>query len=60
MKKNLGSVDRKIRIVAGVVLLAVGLISQSWWGLIGLVPLLTAGINFCPLYTVLGFSTIKK
>ena len=60
MKKNVGGVDRIVRIVIGVVLLAIGLITQSWWGLIGLVPLLTAGLNFCPMYTVLGFSSAKK
>ena len=60
MKKNIGGIDRIIRISLGVVLLAVGLFTQSWYGLIGLVPLLTAGINFCPLYATLGFSTAKK
>jgi type IV secretory pathway TrbD component len=60
MKKNVGGVDRIIRIVLGVVILAVGLITQSWWGLIGLVPLLTAGMNFCPLYTIIGINTVKK
>jgi type IV secretory pathway TrbD component len=60
MKKNVGGADRIIRIVLGVVILAVGLITQSWWGLIGLVPLLTAGMNFCPLYTIIGINTVKK
>jgi hypothetical protein len=60
MTKNIGSADRIVRIIIGVVIIAAGLIFQSWWGLIGLVPLLTAGLNFCPLYTVLGISTTKK
>ena len=59
MKKNVGGIDRIIRVVLGVVILAAGLFTQSWWGLICLVPLLTASINFCPLYAVLGFSTSK-
>jgi len=60
MKKNVGGADRAIRVVLGIALLAVGLITQSWWGLIGLVPLLTAGMNFCPLYTIIGINTVKK
>jgi hypothetical protein len=60
MKKNVGGVDRIVRIVIGVILLAIGLIAQSWWGLIGLVPLLTAGLNFCPLYTLIGVNSVKK
>jgi type IV secretory pathway TrbD component len=60
MTKNVGNIDRNIRIVIGIAALALGLIYQSWWGLIGIVPLATAGMNFCPLYTILGMSTIKK
>jgi hypothetical protein len=60
MKANVGSIDRVLRIVLGLALLsAVFLLDDSarWFGLIGLVPLLTATIRFCPLYTVLGVST---
>jgi hypothetical protein len=60
MSKNVGSADRNIRIGLGVVVIILGVVLQSWWGLIGLVPLLTAGMSFCPLYAVLGLSTIKK
>jgi type IV secretory pathway TrbD component len=60
MLKNVGSADRNIRLVLGVVIIIAGVVLQSWWGLIGLVPLLTAGLNFCPLYTVFGISTNKK
>jgi hypothetical protein len=60
MKKNMGKADRYIRLLIGVVIIALGIIYQSWWGLIGLVPLLTAGMNFCPLYTIFGMSTDKK
>lgn len=60
MLKNVGSADRNIRIGLGVVIIIVGVALQSWWGLIGLLPLLTAGISFCPLYAVLGMSTRKK
>jgi hypothetical protein len=60
MLKNVGSADRNIRIGLGVVIIILGVALQSWWGLIGLLPLLTAGISFCPLYAVLGMSTRKK
>jgi hypothetical protein len=57
MKKNMGKTDRIIRIVLGVMLLAIGVIYQFWWGAIGIIPLVTASINFCPLYTALGIKT---
>jgi type IV secretory pathway TrbD component len=60
MLKNVGSADRNIRIILGIAIIIVGIVLQSWWGLIGLLPLLTAGISFCPLYSVLGMSTRKK
>ncbi|MGD1007556.1 MAG: DUF2892 domain-containing protein [Ignavibacteriaceae bacterium] len=60
MTKNVGNLDRNIRLVIGIAIIALGIIYQSWWGLIGVVPLLTAGLNFCPLYSVLGMSTKKK
>jgi type IV secretory pathway TrbD component len=60
MLKNVGSADRNIRIGLGIAIIIVGVVLQSWWGLVGLLPLLTAGLNFCPLYAILGISTNKK
>lgn len=60
MKKNVGGTDRVLRIVLGLVIIALGILYQSWWGLIGIVPLATAFINWCPLYTPFGISTIGK
>jgi hypothetical protein len=60
VKQNLGTVDRIIRIVAGVAIGALGLASHSWLGLIGLVLLLTAGVGVCPLYLPFGISTRKR
>lgn len=62
MKKNIGRVDKWIRIVLGIVLLGLIFIIQSdwrWLGLIGIIPLATALINFCPLYSLFGISTYK-
>lgn len=57
MKRNVGNVDRVIRIVIGLAILLAGFYFGSWWGAVGLVPLLTAAIGWCPLYLPLGLST---
>ena len=60
MKSNVGGVDKIVRIVAGLGLLSLILILEGnarWWGLVGLVPLLTGVINFCPLYAMLGINS---
>lgn len=59
MKQNVGGVDRVIRIIAGIAIIAAGVYFQSWWGAIGAVPLLTAIIGWCPPYSLLGLSTAK-
>jgi hypothetical protein len=56
--KNEGSSDRMLRIVFGLALLAIALVGpKSPWGFLGVVPLLTGLVGFCPLYRVLGVST---
>ncbi|NLI23463.1 MAG: DUF2892 domain-containing protein [Bacteroidales bacterium] len=60
MKPNIGRIDRTIRIVLGLLIAAAGIFFESWWGLLGLVILATALIRFCPLYTLLGTSTVEK
>ncbi len=59
MKHNIGTTDRVIRIVLGIVILAVGYSYQSWWGLIGLIPLITGAIGWCGLYSVFHISTVS-
>lgn len=60
MKSNVGSIDRLIRIIVGLILAIAGVIFDSWWGLIGIIPLATGLFKFCPLYLPLNLSTIKK
>ncbi|MEN8116958.1 MAG: DUF2892 domain-containing protein [Bacteroidota bacterium] len=60
MKCNVGSVDRLARIIVGLVIAILGVIFDSWWGLIGLVPIATGLFKFCPLYVPLKISTCKK
>ncbi len=60
MKANIGGIDRTIRIVAGLALIAWALFANGpAWAWIGLVPLATGLINFCPAYGLLGMSTCK-
>ena len=58
MTRNVGGIDRIMRIVVGLVLLGLTFLGTiGWWGLIGLVPLATALLGFCPLYPLLGMNT---
>lgn len=60
IKPNLGGIDRTIRILAGVGLLALAFVGpQTPWGYLGIVPLLTGVIGFCPAYCPLGLSTCR-
>ncbi len=60
MTRNVGSIDRIVRIVVGLALLSLVYFLEGnmrWWGLVGLVPLVTGLVSSCPLYAVLGMST---
>lgn len=59
MQKNVGKTDKIIRIVLGLVIILLGVVYKSWWGVIGLLPIATAAIGFCPLYSILRVCTIK-
>jgi hypothetical protein len=58
MNRNEGTLDRTVRIVLGLALLALVFVGpRSWIGLVGLVPLATGLVGFCPLYRLLGIRT---
>lgn len=58
MKPNVGGLDRIIRIVLGVVLLGLAATGTvGWWGWLGVVPLATGALGWCPPYAMLGFNT---
>lgn len=59
MKKNIGGLDKTLRLILGVVILIVGYIYESWWGLIGLIPIATSFSGFCPFYVPLKISTLR-
>ncbi len=60
MKANVGSIDRTLRYLTGLAILGAGFYFKSWWGLVGLVPILTATFRFCPAYLPFGLSTCSK
>jgi hypothetical protein len=62
MSANVGSIDRIIRILAGLALIAWALMGGPVWAWIGVVPLATGLFKFCPAYSLLGINTcgIKK
>lgn len=57
MKTNVGGADKILRIVAGIALLAWAVFGGPVWAWIGIVPLATGLLGWCPAYTLLGFST---
>ena len=60
MKKNMSNLDRGIRVILGVALLSLILLLSGgirWIGLIGLIPLVTGIVGFCPLYALFKFKT---
>ena len=60
MKKNMGTTDKTVRIIIGLFLIVWGIFNSKLWIIIGLIPLITGLINYCPLYTLLGISTNKQ
>lgn len=60
MKSNVGGIDRIVRIVVGLVLIGLTLAGQiGAWGWIGIVPLATGALGWCPPYSLLGINTCK-
>ncbi|MCC5906161.1 MAG: DUF2892 domain-containing protein [Balneolaceae bacterium] len=59
LKKNVGNIDSIIRVVLGTLIVAIGLYYNSYWGFIGLIPVISGAISFCPVYRLLGTSTMN-
>lgn len=61
MKTNVGTLDRALRAIVGIVLLALVFVGpQTLWGLIGIIPLGTAVFSSCPAYSLLGMKTCRS
>ncbi len=60
MKCNVGRTDRIIRVIIGLGIIWAGFYYEDWRGAIGIIPLATAAMGYCPLYTPFKFSTCGK
>lgn len=60
MKCNVGKTDRILRIIFGIGIVSVGFYFNSWWGAIGIIPILTGTTGWCPGYIPFGISSCKK
>jgi hypothetical protein len=60
MKSNVGTIDRTLRIIVGLGLIGYGVATHSWIGALGVIPLLTGFLRFCPVYCPLGLNTTGK
>lgn len=59
MKNNVGSFDQGARFVLGCVVMFLGIETIGWWGLLGLIPWLTAIVGYCPLYHLLRLDSAR-
>lgn len=62
MKRNVGSIDKLLRIVIGIALLSLVPVLDGglrWLGLVGFLPIFTAAFSYCPLYPLLGVNTTR-
>ncbi len=59
MKKNVGGIDKGLRIVLGLAIIGAGVAFASWWGAVGIVLLLTGLMGWCPPYAIFGMNTCK-
>ncbi len=63
MVKNIGNTEKVIRVIVGLALLSMLLWVEGnakWWGLIGLIPIATVVVSWCPIWAVLGINTTRK
>lgn len=61
MKKNIGNVERIVRVIGGAAIMSLAFVGpQTPWAFLGIIPLLTGLIGWCPPYALLGISTCKS
>ncbi len=61
MNKNVGTIDRALRVILGIGLLSLVFVGpQTPWGWIGVIPLVTALAGWCPAYTLFGIKTCSR
>lgn len=59
LKKNIGYTESVVRVVIGSLIVAAGLYVDSYLGFIGLIPVISGAISFCPLYRFMNMSTMN-
>ncbi|KPK24744.1 MAG: hypothetical protein AMJ61_13385 [Desulfobacterales bacterium SG8_35_2] len=59
MQKNMGESDRIFRLAAGLAIIIIGIVAKSWWGLLGIPPVVTAALGHCPAYIPFGINTCR-
>jgi hypothetical protein len=59
MRRNVGTIDKLIRVIAGAAIIALGVKYNSWWGVLGAIPIVTAALSWCPLYSIIGIKTCR-
>lgn len=60
MAINIGKTDKGVRLLVGLLAILAGIVFKSWWGIVGLVLIATAVINWCPIYTLFGINTFMS
>ena len=61
LRHNVGPADRLFRVILGLAILSLAFVGpRTFWGYLGLIPLLTAVVGSCPMYTVFGISTCPR
>lgn len=61
MSRNEGSIDRMMRVIIGIILIALVFVGpKTSWGWIGVIPLLTGLVGICPIYALLGINTCPR
>ncbi len=60
MNTNIGGIDRPIRVMAGLAIIFWGVLSTNLWGIVGLIPLVTGAMQWCPAYHLMKISTYAE
>jgi len=59
IKKNVGYMESILRVILGTFIVALGIYFDSYWGFIGLIPVFSGAVSFCPVYRYMNISTLN-
>lgn len=60
MKYNVGKTEQIFRVIIGLIIIILGLYYKNWWGIVGILPIITGLSRYCPISALLGISTYHK